>query len=508
MIVAVLLLLSWVPSSVSADRGGISLVSKVEVLEPGQKAIIAWNGREEVLILSTDVKANQSTLVLELLPLPSNPKAVERANSTSFIKLQDIIRRHIGTYVNSRKLGGYGEGNFAETVVVTFHEKIGAHDITVVRADNASELALWIDDFLRKNAVTNELSLQEYESIFEDYISRGFPYFALDLVEVSPTEKSVEPILYRFETSFLYYPLKISSLFSGDTGITLFLLTHYKVDSFIYYRSADQPWTTSLVFVDENRTKAYAPANFTWSLGRVFQFNLTDDELREIDLRLESLFDGSAVLTLLEYKGALDIFTGDLILREGEALVAYPFIPSLPFTPVILEPPDITNLKVVPSNLITIKTFEEVRVVPPSHEFMVLVDYHSPVIGSIDYSMLIDGSVSIQCQVQDSMSGIDEVALFYQVEGEEWKSGKMREADGRFVATIPLEPYENLNFYVEASDLAGNRAVEDNDTTYYLVDVKSYTLSLILRNVGLMAACILAAGLIAFIAKVYVEKRN
>ncbi|MCK4933566.1 DUF2330 domain-containing protein, partial [Candidatus Bathyarchaeota archaeon] len=306
-------------SSVFADRGMISIMMpNVVVFEPGQKAIIAWNGQEEILILSTDVKANQSTLILELLPLPSNPKTVERADFDSFIKLQQVIWNPILRHVESESLFEYIEqDNLQKTVVVTFHEKIGTHNITVVRAENASELAIWINDFLRSNSVPNELSIEEYASLFEDYISRGFPYFALDLVEVSPEEKSIEPILYRFETSFLYYPLKISTLFSGNTKIKLFILTQEAPDFLYYNRMVNPPWAASLVYVDENRTKAYEPANFTWSLGEVYHYNLTDDKLREIDLRLASLFNGSAHLTILDYSGALDIFTGDLILREG-----------------------------------------------------------------------------------------------------------------------------------------------------------------------------------------------
>lgn len=516
MIVTALLLLSLILSSVFADRGMISIstvpnviVPNVMVLEPGQKAIIAWNGQEEILILSTDVKANQSTLILELLPLPSNPKTIERVDFDLFIKLQQIFWNPILRYADSENMLQYVEqGNLEKTVVVTFHEKIGTHDITVVRAENASELAIWINDFLRRNSVTNELSIQEYASLFEDYISRGFPYFALDLVEVSPEEKSIEPILYRFETSFLYYPLKISTLFSGNTKIKLFILTREVCDFFYYNRMVNPPWATSLVYVDENRTKAYAPANFTWSLGEVYHYNLTDDKLRELDLRLESLFNGSAHLTMLEYTGALDIFTGDLIVREGEALVVYPFVPSLPFRLVTLEPPNITNLKIVPSTLITIKTLEEVRVTPSSYEFLTLIDYYTPIIGTVSYSVLIGGSISIRCQVEDSMSGVDKVTLFYQVGDEEWKTDKMREIGGKFVVTIPMEPYENLNFYIEASDLAGNRAIEDNEASYYVVDATLYMQTLILSNLGLIAACILVAGLIAFIAKNFLEKRN
>ena len=509
LIVTALLLLSLVLSSVFADRGMISIMMpNVVVFEPGQKAIIAWNGQEEILILSTDVKANQSTLILELLPLPSNPKTVERADFDSFIKLQQVIWNPILRHVESESLFEYIEqDNLQKTVVVTFHEKIGTHNITVVRAENASELAIWINDFLRSNSVPNELSIEEYASLFEDYISRGFPYFALDLVEVSPEEKSIEPILYRFETSFLYYPLKISTLFSGNTKIKLFILTQEAPDFLYYNRMVNPPWAASLVYVDENRTKAYAPANFTWSLGEVYHYNLTDDKLREIDLRLASLFNGSAHLTILDYSGALDIFTGDLILREGEALVVYPFVPALPLG-LVLYPLEKSDLKIVPSTLITNKTLEEVKVTPSSHESLILTDFYTPNIYAVSYLILIDGSISFRCQVEDLMSGVDTVTLFYQVKDEEWKTDKMREIDGKFVATIPMEQYENLNFYIEASDLAGNRAVEDNEAAYYMMDATLYMFTLILRNIGLMAACILMAGLIAFIAKNFLEKRN
>jgi hypothetical protein len=51
-----------------ADRGMIAAYPDVSVYEPGQKAILAWNGREEVMILSTDVKANNNTKALEIVP--------------------------------------------------------------------------------------------------------------------------------------------------------------------------------------------------------------------------------------------------------------------------------------------------------------------------------------------------------------------------------------------------------------------------------------------------------
>ena len=521
LVVTVLLLISCSLLSVSADQGMIFISYpglEPVIYEPGQKAIIAWNGQEEILILSTDVRASEGSLALRLLPLPSNPKAVERANLTSLVKLQQFIKQPVWYYADSNNLDSYLEGSFEKIVEVTFHEKIGAHNITVVRAEDASELAVWVNDFLNNSSIASELSLQEYESLFEDYISRGFPYFVLDIVKLSPDMKSVEPILYRFETDFLYYPLKISTIISGDTQIKLFILTNKILDLLYYYRQVGTafPWAMSLVYVDKNETKAYAPADFIWSLSRVTYVNISSSELGEADLRLKNFFTSSALLTVLSYDGALDIFTGDLILNDGEALVVYPFMPSVPFGSVIISsidyipasiPQGITNLRIIPSNLISVKTLEEMNFQTPSQDLLVLVDYHSPAISAVSYSIALDGSVSIRCKVDDYMSGVDEVKVFYQAEGEVWKNDKMIENSGKFVAKIPVESGKNLNFYFTASDIAGNSAIEDNNQTYYLLDHATYTLTLVIINVGFMSAAIMVACVIAYMAKSLVEKR-
>ena len=67
---------------VSADGGLIPLIptTDVSIYGPGQKAIIAWNGEEEILILSTDVYTSEDSPVLRIVPLPSNPTAIEKGN--------------------------------------------------------------------------------------------------------------------------------------------------------------------------------------------------------------------------------------------------------------------------------------------------------------------------------------------------------------------------------------------------------------------------------------------
>ena len=283
------------------DRGMVPVTPGVSVYEPGQKAIIGWNGREEILILSTDVKASQRTLVLEMLPLPSAPTRVELASFAAFEEVQSLIWRHV-----PKALRGYGKG-VVEGVEVVFHERIGAHDVTVVEAGDLSEFMGWIADFLGENGLQPEVSLKEFEPVLRDYMARGFRHYVLDLVEVSPKENSVEPILYQFETRFLYYPLVITSPLKGETRITLFLLTSGRVEGGFYP-------LTKACYVGLNRREP-------------IEFWLSNGEISKIDLRLGRLFgDGGAWLTVLTYEGSPGDLTSDLMITETSITPSTPLV--------------------------------------------------------------------------------------------------------------------------------------------------------------------------------------
>jgi len=74
-----------------ADRGMVPL-SDVSVYGPGQNAIIAWDGEEEIMILSTDVRATGDSQVLEILPLPSEPK-IKKGDFASFEEVDKLIKK-------------------------------------------------------------------------------------------------------------------------------------------------------------------------------------------------------------------------------------------------------------------------------------------------------------------------------------------------------------------------------------------------------------------------------
>lgn len=299
--VLLLFLLSVPPAF--ADRGMVP-ISDVSIYGPGQKAIIAWNGEEEILIISTDVYASGDSVVLEMLPLPAEPQRIEEGDFASFSRIEELMEEHLPSSWWDRfraDVQGLEEG-----VKIVFHQKIGAHDITVVQVNDVTELIHWAQDFLAQRGMEHDISSPKLESVVGRYVEEGMEFFVFDLIEVTSDPESIEPIAYQFETDFLYYPLVISSLASGETEITLFLLT---------------PGVINL---------AELPRGMHVGLhyGQPVQFELNGGELQSIDSEIAELVGGSAWLTAVKYEGDLEDLESDLKVYSGRSNPELAFVYS------------------------------------------------------------------------------------------------------------------------------------------------------------------------------------
>lgn len=286
---AVLLVFSTC-SAASADRGMI-VPGMASAYEPGQKAIVAWNGEQEVMILSTNVYASENTWALEVLSLPSQPD-VKEGSFDSFFAIQDILSAYAMKAYARRGLEG------GAPLEVVFHEQIGAHDVFVVRAVDAHELIYWAENSL--GAKIQGISWSGLRNLAAAYIRRGMEYWVFDLVDLSDQLKSREPIIYSFKSRSLYYPLEISSLASGETEITLFALTSDK----LRMRSAEEVGF---------RVRSFEVGRENIPL----EFEVSEGELQRISEEVAGLFDGKAWLSVLTYDGSLMNLSGDLILSAA-----------------------------------------------------------------------------------------------------------------------------------------------------------------------------------------------
>ncbi|MDH5468364.1 MAG: DUF2330 domain-containing protein, partial [Candidatus Aminicenantes bacterium] len=221
---AVLTLIILIPS-LKADRGSIPFKPHVKVFEPNQRAMIAWNGLEEILLLTTDLKASEPTKVLEVIPLPSEP-VVKKGDIEVFQKATALINSKIKQRFAGAKLRGVrGAAERPPAGEVTFYERIGAHDISVTHVLRGDGFIEWVEKYLKADGIANPVIPDALKKVVEEYIEEGFVWFVFDVVSLDEELKTNEAIQYRFRTDFLFYPLKITRTEEGFTLISLLILT-------------------------------------------------------------------------------------------------------------------------------------------------------------------------------------------------------------------------------------------------------------------------------------------
>ncbi len=202
----------------------------VQIFEPNQRAMIAWNGREEILLLSTDVSASESTMVLEVLPLPSEPE-VKKGDLETFRKATDLINSKLPVALRKKEAVRAGEIPMPGGEV-TFHKKIGAHDISVTHLLDAEGFIDWVKDYLKSIDIEKDVISDEMKDLIKEYIEEKFVWFVFDVITLGQETVTNEPIQYRFKTESLFYPLKITKTNEGSTSIELLVLTPRLLQNF------------------------------------------------------------------------------------------------------------------------------------------------------------------------------------------------------------------------------------------------------------------------------------
>ena len=168
-----------------ADRGSIPFVPGVEIFEPVQRAMIAWNGEEEILLLSTDLRASAPTKVLEVLPLPSEPE-VKKGDIEVFKRAVNLINSRIrrGHGAALGKSRGRPEAYRPPAGEVTFHKRIGAHDVSVAHVLDRRGFIEWVEDYLRSKGVENPKIPEGMKTVVGEYLADGFTWFVFDVVSL------------------------------------------------------------------------------------------------------------------------------------------------------------------------------------------------------------------------------------------------------------------------------------------------------------------------------------
>jgi hypothetical protein len=222
LISSIILLAVGFTMTCHADMGSIPFKKGVRIVEPNQDAIIAWNGKEQLLYLQTTLGASEETKILEVMPLPNKP-TVEATDVEVFRRCKSLLPRVVAR--NSGGTGPFSASGDIPAARVVERKMIGAHDIRTVELLDAERFSAWVTaEFGVANAGLEIPA--PLLAVIGEYAKDGYKWFLFDLVDVQQETAKKTPLRIRFATDKLYYPMRITRTEKGYTTVSLPILTN------------------------------------------------------------------------------------------------------------------------------------------------------------------------------------------------------------------------------------------------------------------------------------------
>ena len=199
----------------------------VKITISQQRALLAWNGEEQILFLGPDVWASAPTLALEIVPLPSEP-GVKAGDLATLDRARALIANYLRRLERMKPMLSLNKLEPPPQTV----GGVAPVDVRVAHVESSQQVVAWVEDYLAAQDAA-ALSLPgRVASLLGTYLAEGFTWFVFDVVTIGIETVTNEPIQYRFKTDHLFYPLKITSTVEGSTSIQLLVLTPWLLRKF------------------------------------------------------------------------------------------------------------------------------------------------------------------------------------------------------------------------------------------------------------------------------------
>ena len=210
-----LLIVSLFTMPLNCDTMVITTNPDNVLIQPYQIAAISWENNYEVMLLGTSIYAYQKDAGVQILPLPSVP-SVELGNTDSLKKIVEMYQEAYQEYYE------IPHGS-TESITVIFEKVLGPHHLMCLRVEEENFV-----DHLVNYARTYNINITIKQSqlrILADYVARGYKYFLVDIVDVSNRTNLIQPLIIKFKTDHIWFPLYISSSYYGYTHIYILIIT-------------------------------------------------------------------------------------------------------------------------------------------------------------------------------------------------------------------------------------------------------------------------------------------
>jgi hypothetical protein len=261
----VLMLVSFILPGLSFADGcyiPVQAIKKIPEI-PSQRALLVWKDGKETLIISSALDSKSQELGW-IIPLPSVPEQMEKTSSGALKTLNFCIQPKIthdlgeesktltifvviimltiftsifkpgrvmellaifvvlfifaGMLLPHLAISRVKMANKSNMVIVEKAARVGAYDISVLRAQKADDLNKWL--------VSNNFAELPAAGIpiVDDYIKNKWVFVTIKLTRHEAGLNAPHPIKLLFDSAKAVYPMQLTSLAGGKPAFELFIL--------------------------------------------------------------------------------------------------------------------------------------------------------------------------------------------------------------------------------------------------------------------------------------------
>jgi hypothetical protein len=266
-------------------------VDPADIFESGQNAIIGWDGEVERIYLSVNIYAEKDTTGFHVVPFPSMPE-ITLGSLSIFQNHTDQLEGFRKDYYDhdGESLGGNSDEEKGPSVEILYQESIGDHDVTVIKVNDVTDFKEELMEIVEDIGIDIDEWPDGMNRVITNYTLKGCNYFTVDNYPIYKKEKTVDPLVYQFETDELFFPLEISSIVKGDSLVRLALFT-----------DPDIPLDNSVIYT-------LLGANFGSG------FFVSNEVISNIDKDLSTMFPAGALHQYVQFEIPLSRVRGDFII--------------------------------------------------------------------------------------------------------------------------------------------------------------------------------------------------
>ncbi|HEX7834151.1 MAG TPA: DUF2330 domain-containing protein [Pseudolysinimonas sp.] len=193
-----------------------------DVIVDKEHAILSWDGGQERIELLLDMLTDAEDVGL-VFPTPA-PATVSAGERQTFVDIETAIQpRRVDIddwWQIDVGLAGGGSDAGAPPVVLD-QVQLGPVEATTLEASDTTGLSEWL--------VANDYAIRdEVAALLDEYVQKGWYFVALKLTSEVPLDGGLDPIVFRFDSDELVYPMALSKAATDIQRVRLYVFQDHR----------------------------------------------------------------------------------------------------------------------------------------------------------------------------------------------------------------------------------------------------------------------------------------